>query len=266
MYCNPLQSYLTQWLSIETRRGRGLFSKLKKFCNQVLDHLITLETSGLIKSHAAAQAYLDLFRKFGLSRDEVLEEILLIFTAGHQSTTHSLSWFVYALAKYPDIQRKAQAEVACAYIEELDSGTPRKESKYPTQYIECVLQESMRKYTVTSHAVLRYVSEKEGLQLGKYSLPQGIWVYVPLYVLHNTTANWGPTAANFDPDRFNSKSCSYQVGCAGSSGAIGGYTGDVGDMIFAPFSHGARSCLGMNLALMQVHILLRIFKLLYMCR
>lgn len=109
--------------------------------------------------------------------------------------------------------------------------------------------ESMRKYTVASNCVLRYVSSAEGFQLGRHHIPQGHWVFISLYALHNSERNWGSDAQMFRPDRFKSLKCGYNAGCLSPNESH-----DALSLIFAPFSYGARSCLGMNLALMIVRV------------
>ena len=39
-----------------------------------------------------------------VDEEHVLTEINLAFIAGHETTAHSLSWVIYALCKFPDIQ------------------------------------------------------------------------------------------------------------------------------------------------------------------
>ena len=120
---------------------------------------------------------------------------------------------------------------------------------YSNEFIDHVVMESMRKYTVASTCVLRYVAAAEGFQLGTHHIPQGHWVFISLYALHNSERNWGSDAHLFRPSRFKSRKCAYNAGCLNTN-----ESNDATALLFAPFSYGARSCLGMNLALMIVRV------------
>ena len=141
-------------------------------------------------------------------------------------------------------------------------------------YIEAVLKESMRKYSIVALGSYRYMKNETGSDLHliddigqtiEYHLPKGTYVFVSIHCLHNSTRNWGPNAMKFDPNRwltddytskFNEynemKSQNKETNPLSSLAAYGGIGKKKDELCFAPFSFGLRNCLGMNLALMEI--------------
>ena len=182
-----------------------------------------------------------------------------------------MSWFIYSLAKNPLVQIRCQ-EVA---KEELTASENGKDS-IPTEniassfkllpsYLEAALKESMRKYNVGGRAIARQIHEPDGIdfpvglankpnQPWKYPesvhLKKGTWVCVHPFALHNDPNNWGPDAHEFKPERWlNRLNCS---SAALGPGAYGGFGPTSDSIIFAPFSAGARNCIGMNMAMWEI--------------
>ena len=183
----------------------------------------------------------------GIYEEHVLSEINIAFIAGHESTAHSLSWVIYALCKFPDIQTRAQQE-----IDAFDN-SETKDGLLP-DYIEAVMKESMRKYPI-AHENVRMVNQKEGYDLDKYHLEQGDWIVSNSFSVHNLERNWGPDVDEFKPERWLPTSGGEPNPL--SSPAIyagGGQTPD--STSFFPFSTGARNCLGMNMALLEMRLTL----------
>ena len=135
----------------------------------------------------------------------------------------------------------------------------------------------MRKYPTAGTVTHRKVTAKEGLTLdlshlvGKYwitpenctvVLPYRSFITVSAFALHNWADNWGPDVDEFLPERWlpSSPSMNHDDGGGGNplaSAAIfsGGGT-DPSEIIFSPFSHGLRSCIGMNLALLETRLMI----------
>lgn len=207
---------------------------------------------------------------------------------GMDTTAHTLSFTIYALAANPAVQKIAQQEV--------DSFTsrPHDEGSLPA-YLEAVLKESMRRYPTASTGSVRQVRPAEGYDLtDQIHLPQDWWVFVNIWALHNSRAIWGDDVDQFRPERWlevdsrasKSRSMGGDVfSCedaevdpleADATGEGDGaetsecmpakklsnplaspavYAGagmKSDELCFCPFSFGARNCVGMNLSLMEM--------------
>ena len=108
------------------------------------------------------------------------------------------------------------------------------------------------------------------------NIPKGAYVLVNFNALHNSSDAWGPHPLDFDPSRWmptpsaepeqDSPSASpssskkaqqarqQQLNPLASISAYAGVGKTPGALSFAPFSFGPRSCLGMNLALMELRM------------
>lgn len=67
---------------------------------------------------------------------------------GHETTAHTLAFFCYALAKYPEMQQRCLREV---------DRLPAESTVLP-EYVEAALKESMRKYPVAARGSIRCAS------------------------------------------------------------------------------------------------------------
>ena len=114
----------------------------------------------------------------------------------------------------------------------------------------------MRRYPVAALGSRRRVTDPAGFKLGEYHLPCGTWIATPFYAIHNWDKNWGDGSA-FKPERWLGQAEGEFVP-VGSKG-LGTYSGtgmrsDKTDLAFVPFSHGARNCVGMTLAIVEMRI------------
>lgn len=115
-----------------------------------------------------------------LTDDELLDEILTMLLAGHETSAHSLTWTIGLLAKHQDVQEKLRHET--------DPG-----------YLQSVIMESMRLYPAFP-VLSRKTAEDD--TLGPYHIPKNTNVVIPIYVMHRNAANF-PEPDKFKPERFS---------------------------------------------------------------
>src|SRR5205085_7389055 len=78
----------------------------------------------------------------GMTAQEVRDEVVTIFMAGHETTAQALTWTWYLLAQHPTVEAKLHAEIDAV----LDGRAPRHEDLAQLRYARMVIEESMRLY------------------------------------------------------------------------------------------------------------------------
>lgn len=246
---------------------REILDTNKNFCRSILNHLRKLDKDGDLDDHGLGRALMNFGSLSEISEDDLLSEINLMFIAGHETTAHTLSWFIYALCKYQDIQEKCH-EIIDNFF---STGTDKTDNIEIPPYIEAVLKESMRKYTVASFGSFRKVTDESGFNISiieeeldkvniakRVNIPKDNWILVNLYSLHNSAFNWGDDSKEFKPSRWmNSDDSGNSFNRLSQLSIYCGGGKEDEDLIFAPFSFGQRNCLGINLALMETKITIK---------
>ncbi|KAI9201864.1 cytochrome P450 [Polychytrium aggregatum] len=175
-----------------------------------------------------------------LSEAEIFANTLMLFLSGTESTSNTIGFAFIRLLTAPHALKKLQDELDGA---ELD---PRTQSiSYATAknlpYLTAVLQETMRMDLAFAFGVGREATED--MDLGGHFIPKGTLINVALYPQHYNPKYWKDPDV-FNPDRFldlNDEGAKLQ------------------DMGFTPFSMGSRTCVGKNLAWMEMRLFIANF-------
>jgi cytochrome P450 len=161
----------------------------------------------------------------GMTDQQLRDEILTLFVAGHETTATALTWALYLLARHPDALARLEREVAA-----LDGRTPSFGDLAKLPYALRVFKESLRLYPPVP------IFERTALEpvtLGGHRIPRGGYVSVLPFALHHRPEVW-PDPERFDPDRFTPE----------AEAARSRYA-------FVPFGAGPRVCIGNAFALME---------------
>lgn len=162
---------------------------------------------------------------------QLINEVLTLIVAGHETTASTLNWTWYLMSQHPEVEEKLTSE-----LDNLTS-LPKLEdlAKYP--YARQVIEEAMRLYPPGWLMTRKALHDD---RLGDYCVPAGTEIYVPPYFIQRHPGLW-EEPDRFNPDRFapeNSKSRHR--------------------LAMIPFSAGPRNCIGEPLARleMQIHLLM----------
>jgi cytochrome P450 len=166
----------------------------------------------------------------GLTDQELRDEMLTIFAAGHSTTANALSWTWYLLATHPDAKARFHEEVDRV----LQGRTPSAEDLEYLPYTHAVFKESLRLYP-TAPLVQRKATTPTTVR--GVSLPQGAHVLINLYNLHRHPDFW-PDPEQFLPERWlgGDRPCSRYA--------------------YLPFGAGPRACVGLHFASVEGLLLL----------
>ena len=212
------QPYLKWWFTLSGRIGHHL--GLSTEARQILDTLIEERESSGTSRGDLLDMLLDARYEDGgaMPRNQLIDELIILFTAGHETTANALSFTVFLLASHPEIQERLFEEVRALDFEGQDKMHLIRNLVYAQQCIE----EAMRLYPPVY--VIDRVSVCEQ-QIEGNTYAKGTTWLLSIFELHRSPDLWERPDA-FMPERF-------------AQGKKKAYTG-----FYFPFGAGPRMCIG----------------------
>jgi cytochrome P450 len=129
-----------------------------------------------------------------LTDEQVRDEAITLFLAGHETTANALTWTWYLLARTPQV-----AEALHAELDDVLGGRPPGTADVPAlPYADAVIREAMRCYPPAWAIGRRVVAD---LDAGGNRIPAGSVVIVSPWLLHHD-ARWWPEPQAFRPERW----------------------------------------------------------------
>jgi enediyne biosynthesis protein E7 len=175
-----------------------------------------------------------------MSDKEMIDEVLTLIVAGHETTAAALTWTWYLISQHPDTQAQLQAEADRSDADQT-LGLDAAES---LTFTHQVLQEALRLYPPGWLITRRTIEADE---LGGYPIAPRTDVFISPYMLHRHPAFWSEPE-EFRPERF-----------------AGADAEERHRFAYIPFAVGPRHCIGENIAmfemLVHVHAMSRRFRL-----
>lgn len=130
----------------------------------------------------------------GMSDQQLRDECITLFLAGHETTANLLTWTWYLLAQNPEAAEKLYAEVDSA----LGSRLPSFDDVDRLPYTERVVSEALRMYPPAWIVGRRALEDH---QFSEYQVPKGSLVAASQWIVHHD-ARFFPEPYRFDPDRW----------------------------------------------------------------
>jgi cytochrome P450 len=161
-----------------------------------------------------------------MAESQVIDEILILLIAGHETTANALSWTLYLLAHHRIELEKLREATSNLSVDESVSH----------DYLNAVIKESMRLYPPA------WISDRVSLQDDQYqsfTFPKDTIVILFYYGLHRDEKYWEDAAA-FMPFRFLKQNEHKDKPKA-----------------YYPFGAGPRLCIGNNFAMAEMTIFLQ---------
>ncbi|KAM9362964.1 cytochrome P450 3A30-like [Symphorus nematophorus] len=194
-----------------------------KNSGDMLQHMIDSQTTNEPKNKKQNK---------GLTDHEISSQATMFMFAGSETSSISLGFLAYNLARNPDVMKRLQ--------EEIDSTFPNKapveyEALMQMDYLDSVVSESLRLYPPAAR--LERIA-KETVKINGITIPKDMLVLIPIYALHHNPELW-PEPEEFKPDRFSKQ----------NKQGINPYT-------YLPFGYGPRNCIGMRFALVMIKLAL----------
>ncbi|MEM9453318.1 MAG: cytochrome P450 [Myxococcota bacterium] len=166
-----------------------------------------------------------------LSRQEVRDELVTLFLAGHETTSHALSWTFLLLSRNPGQRARLHEELDAV----LAGRAPTFDDLEALTLTERVMYESMRLYPPAFVLARRAIEDTE---VGGYFVPAGSEVVVWTWMTHRDP-RWYPAPLVFRPDRFGPEARAARP-----------------RMAYLPFGGGPRACIGSMFSLVESRLVL----------
>ncbi|MDB5523159.1 MAG: cytochrome [Rhizobium sp.] len=166
------------------------------------------------------------------SEKELVDQIAVMFLAGHETSASALSWALYLISRDRDVQDRMHAETELAFGGE--GGFSPRNFKF-LKLTRDVFRETLRLYPPVS-VVPRDITVPEMMR--DKNVKKGSAIFISLWLLHRHRDIW-KNPDMFDPDRFSREDEKEAIRSA-----------------YMPFSQGPRVCLGASFALQESAIIL----------
>jgi cytochrome P450 len=165
-----------------------------------------------------------------MTDQQVRDEAMTIFLAGHETTANALAWTWHLLGRSPEVERRLHDEIDRA----LQGRMPAVADIPSLPFTERVVTESMRLFPPAWIIGRRAIAE---YPIGGYvAPPRTIFVMSP-WVSHRD-ARFFPDPERFDPDRWTP-----------------GFKSSLPRFAYYPFGGGPRQCIGEAFAWMELVLL-----------
>ncbi len=168
-----------------------------------------------------------------MSNEQLRDEVMTLFLAGHETTAIALSWGCYLVAQNPEVERKLAEELRTV----LGDRVPTPDDFSRLQYTEMVLKETMRLYPAVWGIGRRAL---ENCELGGYRVPAGSNIFI-LQWRTQRDPRFFPDPERFDPERWREDPVR---------------SGKIPRFAYFPFGGGSRACVGAAFAMMEATLLL----------
>ncbi len=220
------QPYKKWWFKLGGEINKHL--KLTQEARDILQNLIEDRKRSSIRKNDLLDMLLDSRYEDGnpMDNEQLIDEILILFTAGHETTSNSLTFTSELLARNPESQNKIAKEVQDAKL----NSSSLMEFIQGCIYTKQVVEESMRLYP-PAYFIDRVNIEDdifEGMEI-----PKGSNLLFSLHEIHKHKSFW-EDPFKFDPDRF----------AEGNKVKYSAY--------YYPFGAGPRMCIGNNFAMYEM--------------
>lgn len=161
-----------------------------------------------------------------MTNQQLRDEAMTLFVAGHETTANALTWTWYLLSQNPEVESKLHSEID----EVLCGRKPEAHDFMNLRYTEMVFAESMRLYPPAWTMGRRVLSD---YRVDRYVIPSGSIILMSPWVMHHDPRFY-PDPYKFDPERWRPDARDARP-----------------KFSYFPFGGGPRVCIGEQFAWME---------------
>jgi cytochrome P450 len=166
-----------------------------------------------------------------MTDEQLRNEAMTLFIAGHETTANALTWTWYLLSQHADVEARLHEEIDSA----LGGSLPTAGDVARLPYIEMVFAESMRLYPPAWTLGRRVLTD---YPIGPYTVPANAIVLMSPWVMHHDS-RFFPDPFKFDPERWTPEARESRP-----------------KFSYFPFGGGPRVCIGEQFAWMEGALLI----------
>lgn len=164
-----------------------------------------------------------------LNQEQLIDEMMGVVFAGHETTALTMSWLCYLLATHPHIQQAVQEEVDTV----LDGRPVTTNDLANLPLVRAVVMEVLRLYPAAWITTRQSVGADT---IDGYPIPANALMLINIYGLHHSPKYWD-APDDFRPERFM-------------------HDAPIPKGAYLPFGAGPRKCIGEPLAMMEAQLIL----------
>ncbi|KAK0455182.1 cytochrome P450 [Desarmillaria tabescens] len=183
-----------------------------------------------------------------MNEADVLSQVPTFLLAGHETTSTAVTWTIYYLCRYLDVQTKLRQELLA-----VPTSTPTAEELNGLPYLDWVVKETMRVRPPVPSTIrvaakddvipLRHpFRDNRGILHDSILVKKGEMITIPIMALNRDKSLWGEDAEDYRPERWEKV-----------PEAVHTIPGVWGNMM--TFIGGPRSCIGYRFAIAELSCL-----------
>ena len=188
-------------------------------------------------------------------RTDIVDQVKTFFFAGHDTTSSTMSYILYLLHRYPEVQAKLKTELDNFFPPGTSAADKIKSDPYiinKLEYTTAIIRETMRIFPPAS--TLRMVDPAHppshtmitDPRTGKQFPMAGSHIYPTAFMIHRNK-RFFPQPTHFIPERFIPSQTPFPDAELFTP---------AGKEAFRPFEKGPRNCIGQELAMIETKIIM----------
>lgn len=166
----------------------------------------------------------------GLSAQELHDQTMVMFQAGHETSATAMTWWCGLIARHLEVAQRIHTEVDSI----LQGHAPTPATLQQLPWLQASLKEAMRLYPPA--AVLMTRRTCQAVTVGPWTVPKGHLIAFTPYVIQRD-ARWFDATDEFRPERFLPSAPDIPRGA------------------WLPFGTGPRVCIGQHFAMLEMGLI-----------